>query len=225
MRVLLVDDHPVIHEIMWAVLARALNPKSIFVAKDMPEALDRAQQVKQLDLVVLDLGLPGCSGIEALTQFRRSLPRPAVVVLSAIEDSEAVIAAFDAGARGYIPKTATVDVMMAALSLVAAGGTYVPPEMLRKHSPKSSYEALAHLDLSHRQIEVLHCLVRGLPNREIAQELGISESTAKQHVRAVLRALGVSTRTEALIASARLGIKLDNDLPRIGPIAPKIRCR
>lgn len=213
MRAMLVDDHPVIQEVMGAVLARTLAPEVIYVENGLQEALLRARQDSALDLVVLDLGLPGCKGIEALTRFRKAFPQVPVVVISATEDSATVRAALDAGARGYIPKTSATDVMAAALKLVSAGGTYVPQQALQSNATAAkktrSSSGRSRLDLSERQLDVLRCIAKGLSSREIARELAISEHTVKQHTRAVFRTLGVHTRTEALVAAARLGIRAD----------------
>ena len=213
MRVMLVDDHPIVQEIVCAVLARTLEPAEIHVEKDLAGALGRARaQAAPFDLVLLDLGLPGCSGITALTRFRKAFPKVPVIVISAVEDPETVRAALDAGARGYIPKTSSTGVMAAALRLVASGGTYVPTEALNAQSKAANATKRARasrLGLSERQSEVLRGIAKGLPNRQIARELGISENTVKQHARTVFRALGVRTRTGALVAAARRRIRFE----------------
>ncbi|MFY9316021.1 MAG: response regulator transcription factor [Burkholderiales bacterium] len=184
-RVLVVDDHPLMLEIMRAVLASALDTPDVHCATDLEEALAHARGAGPPDLAVLDLGLPGCERIEALSRFRKAFPQVPVIILSATDDADVVHTALNAGARGYLPKTSTREVMQAALRLVAAGGTYVPPQVLgiRVHG----------LALSDRQLEVLRRMVKGLPNGRIAKDLGISRNTVKQHVRAVFHALGVSS--------------------------------
>lgn len=202
MRVLLVDDHPLMLEIMRAVLAKALDEPEVHCATGLEEALAYARDAGPPDLALLDLGLPGCGGIEAFTRFHKALPEVAVVVLSAIEDGNVVRAVLSAGARGYLPKTSRRGVMQAAIQLVAAGETYVPPQAL-ENEPEN-------LGLSERQLQVLRCVLRGLPNGRIAKQLEISRNTVKQHVRAVFRAMGVSTRAELMIAAARLGMRFDH---------------
>ena len=202
MRVLVIDDHPLMLEIMRAVLMKAFELPEVHCATDLVEALAHASDAGPPDLVVLDLGLPGCGGIDALTRFRKALPDVPVVILSANEDANVVRAALQAGARGYLLKVSTREVMEAALNLVAAGGIYVPPQALLVYEPD--------LGLSERQLQVLRHIVKGLPNAKIAKELDISRNTVKQHVRAVFAALGVSSRTEALIAASRLGFKYDH---------------
>lgn len=211
MQVLVVDDHPIIHEVMRAVLERALKPSVIYFENTLEAAIKRAQRLKGLDLAVLDLGLPGCSKLEAFTRFHNKFPKLAVVVLSAIDSAETIRAALAAGAKGYIPKTSGPQLMQSALRVVAAGGTYVPPEALQEPLETAQVEPIAPsgLDLSKRQIEVLRRIAKGLANRQIADELEISENTVKHHTHEVFRALGVATRTEALLAAMRHGFRFD----------------
>ena len=123
MEALIVDDHPLIHEVMRAVLARAINPAAIYAESELEPALSRAQSLAQLQLVLLDLGLPGCSKLDALAQFRARFPQLPIIVISATEEGAVMRDAIAAGANGYIPKTSSIDVMEAALRLVMAGGT------------------------------------------------------------------------------------------------------
>lgn len=208
MQALIVDDHPLIHEVMQAVLVRALGPEAIYSEAALDPALSRAQELDRLGLVVLDLGLPGCSRLEALQQFRARFPNLPIVVLSATEEAEVMRAAIAAGANGYIPKTSSVDVMEAALRLVRAGGTYVPERALCDDAAQGGGKRASSegLSLSERQLEVLRLIAKGLSNQKIAARLEISESTVKHHVHDLFRALGVSTRTEALVAAMRRGL-------------------
>lgn len=207
-QVLVVDDHLLVHQVMRAVLQRALNPEAIFVGRDLQQALDCAKALKDLDLAVLDLSLPGCHGISAVTDFRERFPRPKIVVLSDTSERETVIAAMDAGVSGYMTKRMSIPVMEAVLRLIAAGGEYAPPESLRSNAVVCA-KSLSTLGLTHREVEVLRLLVRGVTNRTIGNALNISQSTVKQHARSVFHALGVSTRVEAIIAATRLGLSLD----------------
>jgi len=136
MRALVIDDHPLIHEILPAVLRKALGEVSVATEATLEAGLMRAAGSVPPDLVLLDLGLPGCEGIDALTRFRLEFPELPVVVLSATIDRESILGALDSGASGYIPKTSKPEVMIAALKLVAAGGVYVPPEALEELAVK-----------------------------------------------------------------------------------------
>lgn len=212
MKVLLVDDHPLIHEVMSAVLERALSPVSIVSSRNLSDALSPSNA--SADLVLLDLGLPGYSGIEALSTFRRAFPKLCVVVLSAKEDSATIHATIRSGARGYLPKTTPTQTMVSALRFIVSGGTYIPQEALQADPDSEPPEpatppAPIETKLTDRQYDVLRQIVRGLPNRQIARVLNISENTVKHHARAIFHTLGVSNRLGALIAASRIGIKGD----------------
>ncbi|MGA8006285.1 MAG: response regulator transcription factor [Burkholderiales bacterium] len=211
MQVLVLDDHPIIHEIMKAVLEQALGPTTVHHESSLDAALERAAQLEQLDLVLLDLGLPGCAGLDALTRFRARFPRVPIVVLSADDTAATVRAALAAGASGYVPKTSSPALMQSAFRLVASGGIYIPPEALQPapESAPSKPIGIAGLGLSKRQLEVLKRIAQGLANRQIADELDISENTVKHHTHEVFKALGVATRTEALVAAMRHGLRID----------------
>ena len=212
MDVLVVDDHSFIHETLGAVARAALPGAEVHAETSLSGALARASRLREsLALVLLDLGLPGCSGIEALTRFREALPGLRVVVISATEDAASVEAAIQAGAAGYIPKTTVPPLMVAALKLVVSGGTYLPPQLMQEGQRTASAKkpaTIAELGLTERQTDVLRLLLKGLAYREIARQLKIAENTVKHHSQAVYRTLGVTSRTEALIALARMGIKL-----------------
>jgi DNA-binding NarL/FixJ family response regulator len=210
MRALVIDDHPLVHEIIPAVLRKALGEVAVATEVTLEAGLAYAAGAALPDLVLLDLGLPGCEGLEALSRFRAKFPNVRLVVLSGTCDRASILGAFDAGAIGYIPKTSKPDVMIAALKLVAAGGTYVPPEALEDSGnvPPPRRRRVADLDLTGRQKDVLRLILKGYNNERIAAELGIAPATVKQHAHAVFTALGVSTRAEAVIAAARLGLSL-----------------
>jgi DNA-binding NarL/FixJ family response regulator len=205
MHALIIDDHPLIHEIMPTVLSKALGAVTVTTEATLEAGIDRAN-ADGPDLVLLDLGLPGCEGLEALSRFRVEFPEMPLVVLSATCDRESILCALDAGAVGYIPKTSKPDVMIAALKVIAAGGTYVPPEALAE-TPKSGPRRRADaLDLTDRQKDVLRLMLKGYNNERIASALAIAQSTVKQHAHSIFTSLGVSTRAEAVIAAARRGL-------------------
>jgi DNA-binding NarL/FixJ family response regulator len=128
MDILIVDDEPVIHEIMTAVVRRAFGEVRVIEARDLESAFETLAHQGAPDLALLDLGLPGQRGLEALKRFRWKFPHVPVVVISGNEDPKSIRLALNTGARGYIPKTSTSFVMVKALEAVAAGGTYVPPQ-------------------------------------------------------------------------------------------------
>ena len=208
MRALIIDDHPLIQEIVPTVLARALGQVSVTTEATLEGGLEKASAIEQPDLVMLDLGLPGCQGLDALSRFRKRFPQVPVVVLSATADRRLILAALEAGVRGYITKTAKPDVMIAALRLIAAGGIYVPPEALEEpmEPALAPRRRARELDLTERQRDVLRLMLKGYNNERIAAELAIAPNTVKQHAHAIFMALGVSTRAEAVIAATRHGL-------------------
>jgi DNA-binding NarL/FixJ family response regulator len=125
--VLIVDDHPIIHQTLAAVVRKAIPGATIHAAADLDTGLELAASLSGLGMVLLDLGLPGYSGIEALQRFRQALPSVNVVVFSATEDAATVWAALGAGARGYLPKTAMPYTVVSALQQIVRGGIYTPP--------------------------------------------------------------------------------------------------
>lgn len=198
MDVLVVDDHPILHQTLGNAVRAVLPEARISSAYDLQGALELGRQLSADALVLLDLGLPDCAGIEVLHRVRQAFPDMRITVVSATEVGVLVAAALKAGAVGYIPKTSMPDVIVAALRVVVAGGTYIPPQILPDLPPPPV--------LTGRQLEVLQLILRGASNREIATHLGISGSTAKQHTHAVFQALNVSSRSQAIVSAARLGI-------------------
>ena len=208
MRALIIDDHPLIQEIVPTLLAKALGEVAVATEPTLEGGFTRAGGAEKPDLVLLDLGLPGCQGLEALLRFRSRFPDLRLVVLSSTCDRDSIIAALDAGAVGYIPKTSKPDVIIAALKVVAAGGTYVPPEALDAPAGRTAPRRRRALELTERQKDVMRLILKGYSNERIAAELAIAPNTVKQHAHAVFTALGVSSRAEAMIAAARLGLTL-----------------
>lgn len=206
MNILLVEDHPRMAAALSLSLARLERKPDIQRAGDLDSAFKLMQTGPEPDLVMLDLGLPGCSGIEALERLRTRFPALPVVVVSG--NPGTINAALDLGAMGFIPESAPSDVFLNAVRLVASGGIFVPVEALNA-AASSSPAARSAPELSPRQKQVLALLLKGLPNKLIARKLDISENTTKAHVSAVLHALGVGTRTQALIVANRLGLRLD----------------
>lgn len=207
MRALVIDDHPLIQEIVPAVLAKALGEVAVATESTLEGGIARAARDDIPELVVLDLGLPGCQGLEALARFRSKFPEIPLVVLSCTCDRDLILAALEAGAAGYIPKTSKPDVMIAAIRVVAAGGRYVPPEALEDAADKArpAPRSTAALELTQRQEQVLRLILKGHNNERIAAELSIASNTVKQHVHAIFTALGVSTRAQAVIVATRHG--------------------
>jgi len=182
-------------------------------AADAGEALRLVAAHPDLDLVLLDLHMPGLDGRSGLRRLRGEHPEIPVVIVSASEESAGMREALEDGASGYIPKGVPEPEMRAALQLVLAGGVYVPYGALAAPAPAPTAEAAARRErrarvagLTPRQREVLQLVLRGLTNREICRVLAIAEGTVKAHVAAILEALDVSNRTEAAMVARDLGL-------------------
>jgi len=212
MKILVVDDHPLIQEALHHVLT-ALDPGvELIQAQDASEAHAALSREPDTDLILLDLALPGCDGFGLLAELRREWPGMPVLVLSATHDRETVEHALDLGAMGFIPKTANTRVLLEALQLVLGGGVYVPAETAYGTGslrPRATITRPEQLGLTLRQADVLKLLVQGKPNKLICRDLKLSEGTVKVHVSAILRALNVRNRTQVVIELARRGVRFD----------------
>jgi DNA-binding NarL/FixJ family response regulator len=219
MKILVVDDHTLIREALRGVLQELKPEAGVIDASSCREALELAQaNAAELDLVLLDLGLPDGDGFDTLGELRDLYPAVAIVVLSASKDRDSVTKALDLGALGFIPKSASRAVMVSALQLVFAGGIYVPPEILQRpkapvSAPVSAPMSPSELGLTERQIDVLALMMQGKSNKAVCRELNLAEATVKNHITAILRALKVSNRTEAVIAVSEFGWKLKTPRP------------
>jgi len=205
MKILVVDDHVLIREALRG-LFRELRPEAIVLeAADAARAVALLAEQPDIALILLDLSLPDRDGLGLLAELRARHPAISVVVLSGFADRANVMRALDQGALGFIPKSAGREVMMSALSLVFSGGVYIPPEILASKSPAAKPQLPASdLGLTGRQGDVLALMMQGKSNKAICRRLDLAEATVKNHVTAILKALGVSNRTEAVLtASAR----------------------
>lgn len=200
MNVLIVDDHPMMLEYLSGAVARAFDGASVHTASDLEAGLQSVRE-RPFHLALLDLGLPGCGGIESLLRFRKQFPDIRVVIVSAVEDQAAIRGALAAGAAGYIPKTANPKVVVNALRLIGEGGTYVPPQALADEIGRGPESVL-----TDRQREVMGQLLRGRTIGQIARDLGIAAATAKHHAHAVYAAFGVSSRADFILAANRRGV-------------------
>lgn len=225
MKVLLVDDHPLFREGLALLLAPILGQASIAMAADAEHALRALQAEGDFDLVLMDLAMPGVPGLDCIRQIHEQWPRITVVALSSADDRDTVLRAIDAGAMGFIPKSSSPQVLRAALILTLDGSIYLPssvmldarmpglpppaapntvpvsasPEVRRRVEPQS-------LGLSPRQCDVARLVLQGKSRKLIQRELELSDSTVKQHITAVLRALNATNRTQAVVNAFALGL-------------------
>jgi DNA-binding NarL/FixJ family response regulator len=219
MKFLVVDDHALIREAMRGVLKELCGEAAILEAASAAQAVSLIGQHPDLALILLDNKLPDRNGVELLRELRELHPAIAVVMLSAFSDRQTVVEALDNGALGFIPKTDSREVLLGALRLILAGGTYIPPDVLtrvpagaapqpEKTAAPQKRLAPADLGLTERQVDVLALMMRGKSNKLICRELDLAEPTVKNHVSAILKALNVTNRTEAVLAVAALGWEL-----------------
>jgi DNA-binding NarL/FixJ family response regulator len=245
MKVLLVDDHPLVLSALQAVIKTVGSDTTVKGVHSAADARTALAQDDSFDLVLLDLALGDADGFDVLVEFRAAYPALPVVVVSASDRASDVIRAIDSGAMGFVPKKSSYAELHEALRMVMTGSMYVPPSMLgldfgRKLSiqgdgvstapratdtgidpsligavgdalgpnarpePHQQLPGINDVGLTPRQAEVLGLLLKGLPNKLIARELNLSVETVKDHVAAVLRALGVNSRTQAVLAVSQM---------------------
>ena len=218
MKILVVDDHPLILAALHHVLKQLGAEVAVHEAASGAAGRELAAAHPDADLMLFDLGLPGVDGFALLAELRERHPAIPAVVLSGSERREDVLRALDLGAMGYIPKSVANEVMLQALRLVLSGGVFLPPSALAAAAPAPAVPRGASprdLALTDRQVEVFGLILQGRPNKLICRQLGLAEGTVKIHVAAILRSLGVHTRTQAVIEASRLGITIDSLRPRV----------
>ncbi|MFC1673631.1 response regulator [Pseudomonadota bacterium] len=203
MKILLADDHQLVRAGLVLVLQQMEDGVALLEAGTGREAVGVAKANPDIDLVLMDLDLPDGSGLDALSAINAHNGKVPVVILSAMEDQAMVSRAMELGARGFIPKSASGDVMLNSLRLVLSGGVCLPPG----YGDGSRGDAQASMpNLTNRQLEVLRLMAQGNSNKEIARELGISENTVRVHISAIISALDATNRTEAAYSAMRLGL-------------------
>jgi DNA-binding NarL/FixJ family response regulator len=209
LRVLIADDHEMVRVAMRYALSGLADAIEWRDAGDAAQAQAILEQDPAIDLALVDINMPGSDGIAWIRAMRQAHPTLPLLVISASEDPRTVRMLIDLGVAGFIPKSDPSAVILQAVRLVLAGGTYAPLRLLA-HDAVSAHAATAArapdaiptvTGLTGRQQEVLALLARGLPNKLIARELGLSESTVKVHLLAIYRVLSVRNRTEAVVAA------------------------
>jgi DNA-binding NarL/FixJ family response regulator len=210
MKILITDDHPVLRAGLAALLRQVIPDIAILEAGSGKEALEIAEGVSDLDIVVLDLVMPGMGGMEALAEFGRRHPGTPRIILSSSEEPEEAREALEAGAQAYVPKSAGPQTVVYAIEAVMRGETYVPPLLLSLLGLKQRADAAAGsapaVRLTERQIDILRLLSAGRPNKTIAYELDCSEKTVKAHITSIFKALNVVNRTQAAAAARQAGL-------------------
>ena len=200
-KVMVVDDHPLMRVGIAAIINARPDMAVVAQAETGEEAVALFQREKP-DVTLMDLRLPGrIGGVEAIAAIRSSHPQARFIVVTTYEGDEDIHRALEAGARGYVIKGMPYQTLVEALQRVHAGGRFLPPPVARALASR-----VPDSDLSSRELEVLHLLVSGNSNKDIANRLGITEATVKSHVSTILMRLNVSDRTQAVVTALRRGL-------------------
>src|SRR5215213_10733357 len=215
-RLVIADDHPLFRGALREAVTGLIERAEIAEAgtfEEVPKLLDR---VGEVDLVLLDLSMPGVRGFSGLMFLRAQYPSVPVVVVSANDDPAVIRRCMEFGASGFIPKALGVDPIRAAISRVLTGGIWTPPDVnLETATDPATAKLVQRLaTLTPQQVRVLMMLSEGLLNKQIAYELSVSEATVKAHVSAILQKLGVESRTQAVIAASKIEV---GQWPQVAP--------
>src|ERR1700709_365370 len=205
-RLVIADDHPLFRGALRQAVAGVVASARIDEAGSFEDLTALLEQDSQVDLILLDLTMPGISGFSGLIYLRAQYPAVPVVIVSASDDIGTIRRSLDFGASGFIPKRFGVDTLRDAILKVMDGDVWIPPDtdLTAASHPEMTRLPDRPLTLTPQQVRVLMMLSEGLLNKQIAYELGVSEATIKAHVSAILQKLGVESRTQAVIAAAKI---------------------
>lgn len=205
MRILLADDHVLVRDALKSYIERLADDATVHAVSSFPEAYAVAQREAGLELIILDLRMPGMNGLEGLTRMRTLRPNTPVVIMSGLARPQDISEALDSGAAGFFPKTLNGAALVSAVRLVLAGERFVPSTdhaLATAVEPQLDSETTG--SLTTREREVLDLLTKGLSNKEIARQLDLQEVTIKLHVRGVCRKLGAKNRTQAALRAVAI---------------------
>ncbi len=209
-KVIIADDHPLFRAALKQAVMQAVPGVSVVEADSLTAVQSATEQNEDADLILLDIHMPGAQGFSGLVFLRGQHPSIPVIVVSGSEEVHVMKRAMDYGASGFIPKSAPLETIAEAISQVLQGEEWLPEDISESMDelPEEDYNfATAIASLTPQQFRVLTMLTEGLLNKQIAYELNVSEATIKAHVTAILRKLGVHSRTQAVIAAQRLGVE------------------
>ncbi|GAB2697506.1 response regulator transcription factor [Aliiglaciecola sp. 3_MG-2023] len=210
--ILVADDHPLFRYAITDFVERNIADTTTITCTDLEEALVQAEENPNIDLVLLDLNMPGMDGLNGIVRFRNLYPEIPIVIVSAEEDKSIVLQSFTYGAVGFITKSSSCEQIVAAIEQVLSGQVYLPPDIIRNGSVSSPKKDIAtqQIDpkligaLTRRQLLVFECITKGKSNKQIAYELNIAETTVKAHVSAILNKLNVHNRIQAALCAANI---------------------
>lgn len=202
MKIVIADDHDLVRDALATLIERDQPGSEVLRASNFEEALAFTTSHNNLDLVLLDVYMPGMNGLQSLKQIVKQFPEVPVVLMSGTVRRNDVDTGFENGARGFIPKTMNGKALVSVLNLVIAGSRYVPEIMLEDAASPAADE----FELSPRETDVLNQLSQGFSNKVIARNLGIEETTVKLHLRSLFKKLNVKNRTEAVVVARNAGL-------------------
>ena len=205
-RLVIADDHPLFRGALRGAVTDAVGAATIEEAGSFDELTKLLEQDSDVDLILLDLTMPGISGFSGLIYLRAQFPDVPVVIVSATDDAETIRRSLDFGASGFIPKRFGADTLRDAFAKILAGDVWIPADvdLSAATDPETARLRDRLITLTPQQVRVLMMLSQGLLNKQIAYELGVSEATIKAHVSAILQKLGVESRTQAVIMASRI---------------------
>jgi DNA-binding NarL/FixJ family response regulator len=208
--IVIADDHPLFRGALRQAISSLMPSSQVAEAGSLDELTAALERNREVDLVLLDLTMPGVQGFSGLLYLRAQFPEIPVVVVSAHDDPAVIRRAIEFGASGFVPKSLDTDQIGSALRAILSGGTWTPPDIdLSASEDRETAELVRRLaTLTPQQIRVLMMVSEGLLNKQIAYELSVSEATVKAHVSAILQKLGVDSRTQAVIAASKIGSPL-----------------
>jgi DNA-binding NarL/FixJ family response regulator len=205
-RFVIADDHPLFRGALKEAVGNQFSGARVFEAGGFEDLQSLLEREGDIDLVMLDLAMPGVRGFSGLLYLRAQFPGVPVVIVSATDEADVIRRCMEFGASGFLPKTLGIDVMRTAIQRVLEGGVWTPPDIDLTAGPDDDTRDLVTKlsTLTPQQVRVLMMLSGGLLNKQIAYELGVSEATVKAHVSAILQKLGVESRTQAVIAASKI---------------------
>jgi DNA-binding NarL/FixJ family response regulator len=217
-RILIADDHPLVRGALRLAVANAVAGAEIVECGALEGVTKALEANSEVDLILLDLAMPGVHGYSGLMMLRAQYPGVPVVVVSGREERNVIRLCIDFGASGFIPKSTDMETMQSAIRAVLAGDLWAPSDVdLNGPVDRDTADSVRRLaSLTPQQVRVLMMLSEGLLNKQIAYELSVSEATVKAHVSAILQKLGVESRTQAVIAAARIEAMSDISATAMG---------
>lgn len=207
MKILIADDHALFRDGLALRLEQIAPSAVILQASNYAQIFKIIKTDADISIIILDIEMQDMPWMDALQEMHKTLPKAAIVVVSASEDGRTIRSVMSTGVKGYIPKRSDVKVFDNALKLILDGGTYVPPVLISNPPINNlSTKSTGLKTLTNRQSQVLDLIAQGKSNKQIAYDMGVSESTVKLHINALLRSLHVSNRTQAVVTAQKLGI-------------------